>query len=261
LAQVVAGERVLALAHGERELGFARFPISTQAEGGRLNGSKQAVLDAPSAAAILVSAREAGGAMGLYIVGRDAPGLIMQSYRTLDGRAAANLVLNGVPAERLGEGGDAFETLDAVLDEATVVTAAEGAGAMAATIDMTVGYLKQREQFGRKLSEFQVLQHRMVDMLVSLRETEAMIDVALAALSLGGEERRASVSALKVRLCSAARFVGQNGVHLHGGMGLTDELAISHWFKRLMMIETLFGDAAFHIERYARASKTVDVTL
>jgi alkylation response protein AidB-like acyl-CoA dehydrogenase len=126
---------------------------------------------------------------------------------------------------------------------------------------MTVDYLRQREQFGQKLAKFQVLQHRMVDMLVALRETEAMIDVALAGLRKEGDERRVVVSALKTRLCHAARFVGQNGVHLHGGMGLTDELAISHWFKRLMMIETVFGDASFHLERYAIASQNVDVTL
>jgi alkylation response protein AidB-like acyl-CoA dehydrogenase len=261
LARVVRGERILVLAHSERELGFARSPVGTRAVGGRLTGAKQAVLDAPNADAMLISARDADGTLGVYLVERDAPGLSIQDYRTVDGRRAANLVLDAVRAQRLGEGGDAFEALDAVLDEATVVSAAEGVGAIAATLDKTIAYLKEREQFGQKLAKFQVLQHRMVDMLVALRETEAMIDVALAAVNEVGDERRASVSALKVQLCRAARFVGQNGVHLHGGMGLTDELEISHWFKRLMMIEALFGDAAFHVERYARAAQNVDVTL
>lgn len=260
LSKIVSGESILALAYAEPQLGYARCPAGTLAKEGRITGSKQAALDAPVATAIVVSARETNGNTGLYLVDPGATGVSLQSYATVDDRTAANIILDNVATERLGSGGDASEALDEALDEASVVIAAEAVGAMAAALAMTVDYLKQREQFGQKLASFQTLRHRLVDMYVALRETEAMTDVALAALGHEGDERCASVSALKVWVCRSARFVAQNAVQLHGAMGVTDELAISHWFKRLMMIESLFGDADFHVERYARASQAVDVT-
>ncbi|MBS0642973.1 MAG: acyl-CoA dehydrogenase family protein [Proteobacteria bacterium] len=257
LPEIVAGRTKLALAYMEPRLGYARGPVTTAArpngDGWSLSGEKCAVLDAPAADRLLVTAHDPQGKLGVFVVAPSAGRLEQKSWRTVDGRVAADLVLTGAPATRLGDG-DAADALDLVLDRATLAVSAEAVGVMDFLLNDTNAYLKTRKQFGQPLSRFQVLQHRLVDMFVALEECRGMVDAALAAIGGDPIERRATCSALKAQICQAGRLIGGDAVQLHGGMGMTDELKIGHGFKRLMQIETLFGNADFHLVRYAEAS-------
>ena len=257
LPEVVSGRMKLALAYMEPRLGYARGPVTTAAQpndaGWSLTGGKCAVLDAPTADRILVTARDPSGGLGIFAVARDAKGMEQKAWRTVDGRLAADVVLTGAPATRLGND-DATDALDLVLDRATLAVSAEAVGVMDFLLNDTNAYLKTRKQFGQPLSRFQVLQHRLVDMFVALEECRGMIDAALAAFNQDTTHRQATCSALKVQICKAGRLIGGDAVQLHGGMGMTDELKIGHGFKRLMQIEAMFGNADFHLARYAAAS-------
>lgn len=257
LPEIVAGRTKLALAYMEPLLGYARGPVTTTARPNGdewlLTGTKCAAMDAPSADRLLVTARDPQGDLGIFVVARAAGGFEQSSWRTVDGRVAADLVLTGTPAIRLG-GGDAADALDVVLDRATLAVSAEAVGVMDSLLTDTNAYLKTRKQFGQPLSRFQVLQHRLVDMFVALEECRGMVDAALVAIDGDATERRATCSALKAQVCQAGRLIGGDAVQLHGGMGMTDELKIGHGFKRLMQIESMFGNADFHLSRYADAS-------
>lgn len=261
LPDVAGGHVKFALAHSEPRLGYARGPITTQArqDGGwwRLTGEKCFVLDAPSADHLLVTARDPHGDLGLFLVARDAAVTEWRPWRTVDGRYAADLVLGGTPAERLGSG-DASAALDHTLDRAILAVSAEAVGAIEALLSDTVTYHKTRKQFGQPLSKFQALQHRLVDMYVALEECKAMVDITLTQMDGEETERQAACSALKVQICRSARLVGTEAVQLHGGIGMTDDMKVGHAFKRLMMIEALFGNADFHLARYAAVSGALD---
>lgn len=257
LPEIVAGRMKLALAYMEPRLGYARGPVTTAAQPNgnawSLTGDKSGVLDGPAADNLLVTARVPNGGLGVFVVTREAAGLTQTAWRTVDGRLASDLRLNGTPAARLGDA-DAADALDHVLDRATLAASAEAVGVMEFLLDDTNAYLKTRKQFGQPLSRMQVLQHRLVDIFVALEECRGMVDAALAAIDANAGERRATCSALKVQICKAGRLIGGDAVQLHGGMGMTDELKIGHGFKRLMQIEALFGNADFHLARYAAAS-------
>lgn len=253
VALIAAGESTFSLAHNEPELGFASEPLHTSFANGALTGRKSFVLDGADADSFLVTALDEGGDVGLFIVPSKAHGLAIVPYQMIDGRYSADLKFSNTPAHRLGSG-DVREVLESVLDLAAVLLAADAVGAMAGVIDLTKEYLKSRQQFGRPLDAFQVLRHRLVDMYVHMEETKAMIDMATAALTLESrQEKSFAISALKVQMCRAARFVGQQGVQLHGGMGMTDEYIVSHYFKRLMVAEAFLGNADFHLRRAEKA--------
>ncbi|MFL5282981.1 MAG: acyl-CoA dehydrogenase family protein [Rhodopila sp.] len=257
LPEIVAGRVKLALAYAEPRLGYARGPIATSAKPDAavwlLTGDKCAVLDGPIADRLLVTARDPQDALAVFLVDRAASGMEQRSWTTVDGRHAADVTFSECQAERLGSG-DAADTLDLVLDRATLAVSAEAVGVMDFLVNETTAYLKTRKQFGQPLSRFQVLQHRLVDMFIALEECRGMVDAALAALQADTAERQATCSALKVQTCKAGRLIGGEAVQLHGGMGMTDELKIGHAFKRLMQIEAMFGNADFHAARYATAS-------
>jgi len=261
LDPLVRGDLILALAHAERTLGFAREPVTTTvqatAQGLVLKGSKVFALDAPIADLILVTAAEAGG-LSLFAVPRDASNLQMKPWRTVDGRRAADLVLDGVPvsdAQRLGNPGEAAEALDLVLDLATLAVGAEGLGAMCQLLDATREYLCTRKQFGRPLAQFQVLQHRLVDMLMLMEESRAVLQAARRCLAANRAQRHAAVSVAKIKVSEAARFVGAQAIQLHGAIGMTDELPVSHFFKRLLMVDAMFGNSEFHVARFRAATQ------
>jgi alkylation response protein AidB-like acyl-CoA dehydrogenase len=257
LPEIVAGTMRLALAYAEPRLGFSRGPVTTEAKARdadwSLTGEKCAVLDAPLADQVLVTARDERGGTGLFIVPCNAGGIEQRSWRTVDGRHASELTFTGTSASRLGQA-DASEAVDHVLDRATLAVSAEAVGVMDFLVSETNTYLKTRKQFGQPLSRFQVLQHRLVDMFVALEECRGMVDAGFAAIDGDKSERQATCSALKVQICKAARLIGGDAVQLHGGMGMTDELKIGHAFKRLMQIEAMFGNADFHLARYAATS-------
>jgi alkylation response protein AidB-like acyl-CoA dehydrogenase len=254
LDALVAGSTQAVLAHAEPEHGFVRGPLTTKADAqNRITGRKHAVLDAPSADLFLVSAKDAAGQVGLFAVERSAPGVQLTSYGTVDDRQAANIDFAGAPATRLGTG-DASAVLDRALDAGLLAQGDEAAGAMSKLIDMTAAYLQQRKQFGRALATFQVLQHRMVDMFVALEESRALLAAAREALDGAPKDRTLAVAAAMTATTRAAKYVAQQGVQLHGGMGMTDELPVSHYFRRLTMLSTYLGDADGHLDRYRTAS-------
>jgi alkylation response protein AidB-like acyl-CoA dehydrogenase len=264
LARIVAGEAVTAFAGAED--GFALDVVATSArrdgDGWVLDGVKPVVTSAPLATHLLVTARTSGAVderagISLFLLDLAAgppEGLTSHPLRTVDDRLAADLVLAGVrlPAGALlGAEGGAWPLVDRAVDTATAAVCAEAVGCLRTVLDDTVAYTKQRTQFGQPISRFQVLQHRMVDMYLELEQAVAAVWLAVLSLDGGDAERARAVSAAKVTVARAARFVGQQAVQLHGGMGMTEELAVGHYFKRLTVIEHEFGTAAAHLARYA----------
>ncbi|CAN5271052.1 acyl-CoA dehydrogenase family protein [soil metagenome] len=262
LPGIASGEQKFAFAYAERHSRHRLDVVTTRARrdgsGHVLDGEKILVLDAPEADRLIVSARLEGAdddaeGIGLFVVDPTADGVTARAYATLDGRRAADLGLRGVRAEALlGAEGTAWQVIQSVADHAVAMLCAEGVGAMRALLDATLEYVKVRRQFGRPIGDFQVIQHRIVDMRIELDCARAA--AMLAASLVGADEatRGKAASAAKVQLDRAARFVGSNAIQLHGGIGMTDELAVGHYFKRLRMLQTLLGDADHHRARFAR---------
>ncbi|MCF8534512.1 MAG: acyl-CoA dehydrogenase family protein [Reyranella sp.] len=262
LAEVCEGALTLAVAHAEPEGGYEPAWVATRAvasDGGFvLNGRKTLVLNAPGADRIVVVARTSGevadrNGISLFLLDREAAGLQRIDYQTIDGGSASDLILTDVlaPAEAVvGVVGEALPLLERMIDEATTAICAEACGVMQALIEITVDYTRQRKQFGRAIAEFQVLQHRMVDMLIEAKQAASL---ALAArLKLDAPDGPATVSAAKSRIGRACRSVSQAAVQLHGGIGIADETPVSHYFRRALMIEQQFGSSEHHLDRYER---------
>jgi alkylation response protein AidB-like acyl-CoA dehydrogenase len=266
LPAAAEGRQRLAWAHGEPDARHARTRVATtarrDADGWRLDGRKAVVIGAPQADALVVSARVSGAldaadGLALFVVDADAPGVTLQAYRNHDGQAAADVSLRDVrvPAVAcLGEAGTAAALIDHTLDRGAAAVCAEAVGVMQAINDTTLEYLKTRKQFGVTIGSFQALQHRMADMVVAAGQARSMALLAAAkADSRDTAERAHAVSAAKAYVGQQARFVGQQAIQLHGGMGITDEMMVSHLFKRLTLIEASFGDTDHHFERVSRA--------
>ena len=263
LEQVAGGELRLACALGERQSRHELRDIAATAvasgDGYVINGAKSVVLHGAQAGSLVVSARSGGGqrveaGISLFVVPAGAPGVSITDYRTLDGMRAADVVFDQVRVDRaalVGAAGQGWPILEAAADYGAGLLCAEALGAMEAIFAATLEYLKTRTQFGAPIGKFQALQHRMADMYIHLEQARSM--ALLAAVKLGSgdaAERRRVVSAAKYRVGQAARFVGQQAVQLHGGMGVTDELPAAHHFKRLTMIELTFGDSDHHLGRF-----------
>ncbi|MGE3066103.1 MAG: acyl-CoA dehydrogenase family protein, partial [Hyphomicrobiaceae bacterium] len=228
---------------------------------------KSVVLAGDSADKLIVSARVAGGTrdrdgLALFLVDAGASGLTRRGYATQDGMRAADLTLSGVrvaPGDVIGEPGKAYPVIERVVDETIAALSAEAVGAMAALHELTVDYLKTRKQFGVPIGSFQVLQHRAVDMFTALEQARSM---ALYATMMAGEadptERRRAISAAKVQIGRSARFVGEQAIQLHGGIGMTMEYKAGHYFKRLTMIDLAFGDADHHLRQLAKLGGLID---
>ena len=253
LERVAAGTLRLAFAHTEAGARYdlRHVRMSARAEGGGwlLEGEKCLVIGAPLAAQWVVSAR-AGDQGALFLVDAAAPGVRMSEYRTLDGLRAADAHFAGVRAARL-EGGIAL--IEELTDFATALVCAEAVGAMKYACDATLEYLKTRKQFGVPIGTFQALQHRIVDMYISQEQARSMACLACSRVDQARDarERARSISAAKIKIADAARHVSQEAVQLHGGMGMTEELKISHTFRRLTVAAQQFGDADHHLERFA----------
>ncbi|MDE2485864.1 MAG: pimeloyl-CoA dehydrogenase small subunit, partial [Alphaproteobacteria bacterium] len=212
---------------------------------------------APFATHLIVTARTGGGqrvaqGVSVFIVPKTALGVTTRDYPTVDGNRASEVFLENVKvgAEALiGPEGHGLPLIEKVVDEALAATCAEACGVLRRLHEGTLEYTKQRKQFGVPISSFQVLQHRMVDMFIQLEQSISM--TYMATIKLADEAERAkAVSAAKVQIGKACKFVGQNAIQLHGGMGMTDEMAIGHYFKRATMIETAFGNTDHHLARY-----------
>jgi alkylation response protein AidB-like acyl-CoA dehydrogenase len=241
---------------------LAAVKASAQLDGDHyvLNGVKTLAFDAPSAAQLIVSARLADG-IALFVVPRHAPGVVLQSYALVDGTRAADVELSGVrvPATNLLVGSQrALAVLEEAIDRTLLAQVAEALGAMQAVMEITSAYIKQRVQFGQPLGKFQALQHRMAEMFVEVQSTRSILYRGMAYLDAEPTARRHAVSAAKVVAGNAARFVGAQGIQLHGGIGLTDEYSVGHYFKKLIAFEKKFGDAEFHIGRFLKQQPTVE---
>ena len=267
LPKVADGSLYLAFAHSERAARFDLADVATIAkqtpEGWRLDGRKTAVLDGNAAGQIIVSARIAGnnGAAGklcLFLVPADASGLIKRDFPRLGGGRACNLELRDIrlPANALlGDGSDALPAIEAVVDRAMAALGAEAVGIMQTLLETTLEYTKIRKQFGRPLSANQVIRHRLADMAMQVDEARSMaLRAALKADSTPIERARAA-SGAKAKIGKCARFVGEQSIQLHGGMGVTEELEVGAYFKRLVAFDTLFGGSAHHYARHARLGR------
>ncbi|OBK73997.1 acyl-CoA dehydrogenase family protein [Mycobacterium sp. 1274761.0] len=264
LEQIVSGTAIVALAASEPQSGERWNDIATTAQhdgdGWILNGRKSVAVSAPLATHLLITATTPEG-LSLFIVDVKSAGagLTLTGYRTIDDRRAADVVLDGLrlPAGALlGEAGQAWPSIEQARDEGAAAVCSEAVGCMRKVLADTVEYCKQRQQFGVPIGSFQVLQHRMVDMHIELEQAVAAVLLAVLHLQDDPVVRARSVSAAKATVGRAARFIGQQAVQLHGGMGMTEELAIGHYFKRLTAMQFEFGTTDHHISRYAELSRS-----
>ena len=264
LPALVAGELKLAFAWVESQAGYDLFDVETTAErrdgGYVLNGAKGVVLGAASADRLVVCARTGAGSrdrvgIGLFLVDRGASGVKLRDYRTVDGLRAAEIAFENVAVGEdavLGDPEAALPAIETVADRAIAALCAEAVGAMDVIVRDTAEYLKTRKQFGRPIGAFQVLQHQFTDMLMASEEARSMMYVATLRLGERDAVQRAkAVSGAKHLVGKHGRLIGQRAIQLHGGMGMTEEMAVSHYFKRLTMIDIMFGDEAYHLKRYA----------
>lgn len=264
LPALAEGRLQLALADAEPQSRYDLADVLTTARrdgnGWRLDGRKSAVCNGGGADVLLVVARIRGGqrdadGLGLFIVCRDTPGLEFDAFVRYDGRRAADLMLRGVHVEDgnvLGAAGGALPLLERAAELAIVAQAAEAVGCMDTILDLTVAYLKTREQFGQPIGRFQVLQHRAVDMLTAVEQARSLsLFAQMMATHANPAERARALAATKIQIARSARLVGQGAIQLHGGMGMTLEYPAGRYFKRLTAIETEFGDADHHLRRLA----------
>ena len=263
LPNIVSGEKLLTLAHVEPQARYNLSDVITMAsktsQGYKISGHKAVVFHGASADHFIVSARTEGEqtdekGISLFLLDSTQSGITKRPYPTIDGLKAAEVILDEVEVDSsalIGEEGASFFAIETAVDHAITAACAEAVGIMDSLHEQTLEYLNTREQFGTKLGKFQALQHRSVDMFVACQEARSMVYLATLSLSKSREERIKAVSAAKSHIGKAGRLVGQESVQMHGGMGMTDELAIGHYFKRLTMIDTLFGNTDFHLERFA----------
>jgi alkylation response protein AidB-like acyl-CoA dehydrogenase len=265
VAPFAEGRAVLALAWAEAQGRHDVTDVTTRAErsaeGYRISGSKRFVLDGHAADHLVVSARTSGSArdaegVSLFVVDKGAPGVSIQPVKTMDGHHAAMITFHDAPTGEdrlLGHAGSAAPALEDAMDIGAAAACAEGVGITRAVLAMTTDYLRTREQFGVKIGSFQALQHRAVDMFI---ETQLCKSTAiLAALKVSDPDeatRRSAVSAAKVQLAVGGRYVTQQSIQLHGGIGVTDEHDVGLYFKRMTVLNALFGDEDHHVARYAR---------
>ena len=269
IPDLINGQLLLAFAFTERHSRYNLADVETTAsktdEGYVLNGSKSIVIHGSTADKLIVSARISGKSrdqlgISLFIVDANAEGIKRRSYHMVDGLSGAEIILKNVLVSHenvIGEPGLAYPLIEKVIDEACIAICAESVGLMSELVRTTVDYLKTREQFGTKIGSFQVLQHRAVDMFNALELSRALVYRSAETISNVNDatNRARAASAAKVQIGRSGKLIGQQAIQLHGGMGMTDELSVSHYFKRLTMLGTLFGDADHHLKRFVQLSE------
>ena len=262
LSPLIDGSRRLAFAFGEDGSRYQLDSVATRATrsgtGTRwtLQGSKRVVYGAPNAQHFIVSAVTDIAGLSLFVVAADAPGVRMSAYRNMDNQRAADVTFDDVQLgayAQLGAEGAALYAIEEAMDFGTALLCAEGVGAMQYACDTTLEYLKTRKQFGVAIGTFQVLQHRMVDMVIATEQARSLCYLACSKVdgSSDARERSRVVSAAKIKVADSARLVSQEAVQMHGGIGMTDELKVSHTFRRLTMLAQQWGDADYHLDRFA----------
>ncbi len=263
LPGIIDGSTQAALAyaepHGRFNLSDLKTTASKAGDSYRIDGYKAVVLNGPAADLLVITARTSGeqrdaDGVSVFVVPADTEGVSRRDYPTVDGLRASEVTLEGVQVGAdalIGEEGKGLGIIEQVIDDGIMAVGSEAVGCMEVLYKDTVEYCKTREQFGQPIGKFQVLQHRMVDMFMEHEQSKSLMYMAAMRMDEGyGPEAQKAVSAFKVQVGKSGRFVGQNAVQLHGGMGMTDELNIGHYFKRLTIIDTLFGNVDFHLRRF-----------
>ncbi|MGJ4940198.1 pimeloyl-CoA dehydrogenase small subunit [Bradyrhizobium sp. HKCCYLS1011] len=268
VAGIIDGSKTYGFAQLEKQSRYDLFDVATSAkkkgEGWVLDGEKFVVLNGDSADALIVTARTKGAqrdksGIGVFIVPADAKGVTRKGYPTQDGLRAADITFTGVEVgAAIGDPENGLPLIERVVDEARVALCAEAVGLMDESLNTTVEYIKTRKQFGVAIGSFQALQHRAADMFVALEQARSMSMFATMASDFeDAKERATSIAAAKVQIGKSAKFIGQQSIQLHGGIGMTMEAKIGHYFKRLSMIETTFGDTDYHLRRVSEAGGVV----
>ncbi|WOH80379.1 pimeloyl-CoA dehydrogenase small subunit [Bradyrhizobium sp. BEA-2-5] len=270
LPGIIEGSKTLAFAQVEKNSRYDLFDITTTAkrkgDGWVINGEKFVVMNGQSADALIITARMRGarrdkGGIGVFLVPSNTKGISKTSYPTQDGLHAADVVLTGLevgPDAAIGDPDNGLSVIERVVDEARAALCAEAVGLMDQSLKTTVEYLKTRKQFGVAIGSFQSLQHRAADMFVALEQARSISMFAAMATNLDDPaERMKSIAAAKVQIGRSGKFIGQQSIQLHGGIGMTMEATIGHYFKRLTMIENAFGDADYHLRRLSERGALV----
>ena len=264
MASMIAGDKLAALAHYEPQSRYSLEHVEADAKEANgswlVSGSKSVVLGGGTADWLIVSARTSGNAtdtdgISLFIVDRKAPGVAIRDYGTVDGYAAAEIALDGAEAELIGGKGAGFAPLENTISRGILAVCAEGLGAMEVAKDQTVEYMHTRKQFGVPIGKFQVLQHRMADVLIELEQMRSAVINASSRVDDEGTARDKYVSAAKYLLGTIGRQVAEEAIQIHGGMGMTWEYPVGHYAKRIIMLDHLFGDTDHHLTRYIAAGK------
>lgn len=256
---IISGEAIIAFAYAEPQGRYDLANLRTSARGDGagyvLNGQKAVVYAAPWATHLLVTARTGGSlrerdGVALFLIDARLPGIVRRDYPTVDGFQASEVYFENVAisGDALVPGG--IDLIERLVDEATVAVCGEACGISRKLLEGTLDYSKQRKQFGVPIGKFQVLQHRMSDMFIEVEQIASMALMGTLKLELPAAQRKAAVSLAKAKVSRSIRFVGQNAIQTHGGIGITQELAIGHFFKRGTMIENQFGSADFHLDRF-----------
>ncbi len=256
IEKIISGEHHVSVAYAEPNIGYNFLDcvttVSKDAETFSLNGSKSLVLNAANANQYIVLATHENSP-ALVVIDADIKGLSVQSFKTLDGQTCGELTFENVsltPESILALGNDAESLFNKMLDLSILCISAEAVGAMTSSYMKTVQYTKEREQFSQPISNFQVLQHRMVDMFIETELTKSLMIKATLQLDSDDPEAGNTISALKVQVGKAGRLVGQHAVQLHGGMGVSNEMSIGHYLKRFTAIDSMFGNTQYHINKY-----------
>ena len=262
IPKLIDGSLQITLAYAEEQSRFDIEDVATSArkegDGFIINGKKSMVLTAESADKIVVVARTNGSqvdeeGISLFLIDADAEGIDRENFPTVDGLRASEISFKDVQVTSeclIGEKDKGFSILQAVVNDAILALAAEAVGAMEVLYKDTVEYTQQREQFDHPLSDFQVLQHRMVDMFMEYEQCKSLLYMATMKYEEGAPDAKKAISGLKYQVGKAGKFIGQQAVQLHGGMGVTDELNVGHYFKRLTTVGTIFGNTDYHLKKY-----------
>ena len=265
IGKIIEGKATIAFAYAEPQGRYTWADLKTTAKkdgaGYVLSGHKAVVVGAPWASHLIVTARTGGGqrdagGVSVFLVEKGAKGVVTRDYPTVDGLRASEVYFENVSVGAdalIGGEGAGLPLVEKVIDEATAAVCAEAVGVLRKLHEGTLDYTRQRKQFGQPIAQFQVLQHRMVDMFIQVEQSVSMTYMANIKLE-DDAERAKAISSAKVQIGRACRFVGQSAIQLHGGMGMTDEMAIGHYFKRATMIESLFGSVDHHLARYEALS-------
>ena len=260
---IISGDVRYAFAHSEPQSRFDLFDVKTSAVANGddfiLNGFKSVVFAGPIATHLIISARTSGeqrdtDGITLFLVDKNAEGITMQNYPTIDEYRASEVVIENLKVSKdmvLGEVGKAYDAIDENIDKSTIAACAEALGILQILKDSTIDYCKNRKQFGQAIGKNQSIQHRLVDMMIEYEQSKSILYMACTVDLSDTNERRKAVSAAKARIGKAIKFVGENAIQLHGGMGMVDEYMVSHYFKRATMLGVLFGNEDYHMKRYS----------